>query len=122
MFGGLQITDISFFFFYILLALVFSFSIPWPPIFSSLLINLTFINIDFSPIFAGMSPCALYTPFMVSAAAHMFLLPAVIIIILAASIVAKICLRKNNVSAKAKTLLLEVSLFMYPGIGENENY
>ena len=84
MFGGLQITDISFFFFYILLALVFSFSIPWPPIFSSLLINLTFINIDFSPIFAGMSPCALYTPFMVSAAAHMFLLPAVIIIIAAA--------------------------------------
>ena len=97
-------------------ALVFSFDIPWPPMTLDILKSLTFINFNFMDFFAPLDPCLLHTPFLRQAAFHMAILPLCAVIILLASIVAMIRNKASTVISKAKSTLVTLVFFLYPGL------
>ena len=100
-------------------ALVFSFSIPWPPMFSSLTSSFMIFHFDFMTIFSGIDPCSLYTPFLEATTFHMLFLPLVSVIVGLAMIIAcHVCMRQQKliVVSRAKSVMMELILFLYPGI------
>ena len=100
-------------------ALVFSFSIPWPPMFSALTSSFMIFHFDFMTIFSGIDPCSLYTPFLEATTFHMLFLPLVSVIVGLAMIIAcHVCMRQQKliVVSRAKSVMMELILFLYPGI------
>ena len=99
----------------IMAGMVSGFSIPWPPMFLSAINFVTVINFDFVSVLAYLDPCSLYSPFLTSAAFHMALLPLFALIVIAAAIVARCCLRNKVtvVSKRAKGIMLELMMFLY---------
>ena len=78
-------------------ALVFSFSIPWPPMFSALTSSFMIFHFDFMTIFSGIDPCSLYTPFLEATIFHMLFLPLVSVLVGLAMIFAcHVCMRQQQ--------------------------
>ena len=99
----------------IMAGLASGFTIPWPPMFLSLINFVTFINFDFVGLLGGLDACSLYSPFLTSAAFHMAILPLFAMMVVAAAIVARCCLRNKAsvVSKRAKGIMLELMMFLY---------
>ena len=91
------------------------FTIPWPPMFLSIINFVTIINFDFAALFGGLDACSLYSPFLSSAAFHMAILPLFAMMVIAAAIVARFCLRNKAsvVSKRAQVVMLELMMFLY---------
>ena len=91
------------------------FTIPWPPMFLSLINFVTFINFDFVGLLGGLDACSLYSPFLTSAAFHMAVLPLFAMMVVAAATVARCCLRNDAsvVSKRAKGIMLELMMLLY---------
>jgi CRP-like cAMP-binding protein len=110
-------------------ALNMTFSIPWPVEFEQFLNVLSTINLNFIDLLSPISPCALTTPFMTTSIVHMCVLPACLIIVLAAEAITLLFLwqkyhsktkrkqARGIVRAHAIQTVLFVVFLLYPGIG-----